>query len=193
MPCSKISAGGLHQGFDLVVWSVVGLQIFGGLIVGMVVKYADNILKNFANALSVIFTVLGAMPLFGQYPSAWFIVGVVLVSLSVFMYGKSAPQVPPIPPPPPLLLRLIHRGGVPGVTLCLHDCKSAVDITPPPQHTHTFSLTCTHSFLSLWQVHCEVFSWSYSLSFCTATPPPAPTQHTHTHTPRYPPTICLAH
>lgn len=73
----------------------MGLQIFGGLIVGMVVKYADNILKNFANALSVIFTVLGAMPLFGQYPSGWFIVGVALVSLSVFMYGKSAPQVGP--------------------------------------------------------------------------------------------------
>lgn len=64
-----IAKDGIHQGFDLMAWSVVGLQIFGGLIVGMVVKYADNILKNFANALSVIFTVLGAMPLFGQYPS----------------------------------------------------------------------------------------------------------------------------
>lgn len=80
-----------------MAWSVVALQVFGGLIVGMVVKYADNILKNFANALSVIFTVLGAMPLFGQYPSPWFIVGVSLVSLSVFMYGKSAPQVSAAP------------------------------------------------------------------------------------------------
>lgn len=97
--CNRaIAEGGLHQGFDVLAWSVVGLQIFGGLIVGMVVKYADNILKNFANALSVIFTVLGAMPLFGQYPSGWFIVGVALVSLSVFMYGKSAPQVGFKPP-----------------------------------------------------------------------------------------------
>ena len=68
-------------------------QVFGGLIVGMVVKYADNILKNFANALSVIFTVVGAIPLFQQYPSAWFIVGVAAVLLSVFMYGKSTPPV----------------------------------------------------------------------------------------------------
>jgi Nucleotide-sugar transporter len=37
----------------MVAWSVVGLQVFGGLIVAMVVKYADNILKNFANALAV--------------------------------------------------------------------------------------------------------------------------------------------
>ncbi len=36
-----------------MAWSVVGLQVFGGLIVAMVVKYADNILKNFANALAV--------------------------------------------------------------------------------------------------------------------------------------------
>lgn len=78
-----------------MAWGVVALQVFGGLIVGMVVKYADNILKNFANALSVILTVMGAMPLFGQYPSGWFVVGVSLVSLSVFMYGKSAPQVYP--------------------------------------------------------------------------------------------------
>ena len=69
------------------------MQVFGGLIVGMVVKYADNILKNFANALSVIFTVIGAIPLFQQYPSAWFILGVAAVLLSVFMYGKATPPV----------------------------------------------------------------------------------------------------
>ena len=82
------------QGFGWLAWLVVALQVFGGLIVGMVVKYADNILKNFANALSVIFTVIGAMPLFGQYPSIFFLFGVIMVLLSVFMYGKSA-QVGP--------------------------------------------------------------------------------------------------
>lgn len=65
-------------------------QVFGGLIVGMVVKYADNILKNFANALSVILTVIGAAPLFGQYPSPWFIVGAAAVTLSVYMYSQAA-------------------------------------------------------------------------------------------------------
>ncbi|BDA44176.1 UDP-N-acetylglucosamine transporter [Coccomyxa sp. Obi] len=88
----SVAAGGLMQGFDGIVWGVVALQVFGGLIVGMVVKYADNILKNFANALSVIFTVIGAIPLFHQYPSGWFIVGVAAVMLSVFMYGKTTPQ-----------------------------------------------------------------------------------------------------
>jgi Nucleotide-sugar transporter len=72
---------------------VVALQVFGGLIVGMVVKYADNILKNFANALSVIFTVLGAIPLFGQWPSFWFIIGIAAVMFSVFMYSGTIPDV----------------------------------------------------------------------------------------------------
>ena len=42
------------------------MQVFGGLVTGMVVKYCDNILKNFALAISVILTVLVAIPLFGQ-------------------------------------------------------------------------------------------------------------------------------
>ncbi len=92
-----------HVGEDVVIAGFI-VQVFGGLIVGMVVKYADNILKNFANALSVIFTVIGAIPLFHQYPSGWFIVGVAAVMLSVFMYGKTTPQVySPIPSLPWLM------------------------------------------------------------------------------------------
>lgn len=44
-------------------------QVFGGLVTGMVVKYCDNILKNFALAISVILTVLVVIPLFGQVGS----------------------------------------------------------------------------------------------------------------------------
>eukprot|EP00884_Botryococcus_braunii_P008887 jgi/Botrbrau1/179/Bobra.0022s0159.2 len=88
----EIKEAGFLQGFDILAWSVVALQVFGGLIVGMVVKYADNILKNFANALSVIFTVLGAIPLFGQWPSFWFIIGIAAVMCSVFMYSGTIPD-----------------------------------------------------------------------------------------------------
>lgn len=83
-----ISVSGPFQGFDLVTWSTVALQVFGGLVTGMVVKYCDNILKNFALAVSVILTVLLAVPLFGQWPSSFFLVGVGLVLLSVFMYSQ---------------------------------------------------------------------------------------------------------
>lgn len=84
----QISRSGLLQGFDASAWLVVALQVFGGLVTGMVVKYCDNILKNFALAISVILTVLVVIPLFGQWPSAFFLVGVGFVLLSVFMYGR---------------------------------------------------------------------------------------------------------
>ncbi len=80
---------GLMQGFNWLTWSVVLCQVFGGLIVGMVVKYADNILKNFANAVSVILTVVLSIPLFGLVPSLNFLLGVGIVLLSVFMYGNT--------------------------------------------------------------------------------------------------------
>lgn len=57
---------GWLQGFSPAAWAVVALQIFGGLVTGAVVKYCDNVLKNFALAVSVILTVLVAIPLFGQ-------------------------------------------------------------------------------------------------------------------------------
>ena len=43
-------------------------------------------------SVQVIFTVIGAIPLFGQYPSYYFLLGALLVSLSVGMYGTTAEQ-----------------------------------------------------------------------------------------------------
>jgi UDP-sugar transporter A1/2/3 len=80
---------GWLQGFSTSTWAVVGLQVFGGLVTGMVVKYCDNVWKNFAIAVSVILTVLVAIPLFGQLPSLYFLIGIAFVLLSVFMYGKT--------------------------------------------------------------------------------------------------------
>lgn len=42
--------------------------------------------------LQVIFTVLGAIPLFGQYPSGFFLLGAAMVTASVAMYGATAEQ-----------------------------------------------------------------------------------------------------
>uniref|UniRef100_A0A914Y7I5 UDP-galactose transporter n=1 Tax=Panagrolaimus superbus TaxID=310955 RepID=A0A914Y7I5_9BILA len=45
---------GFMQGFDWVVWIVVFVQAVGGLIVAVVIKYADNILKAFATSVAII-------------------------------------------------------------------------------------------------------------------------------------------
>lgn len=66
-----LAARGPLTGFDAATWSVVGLQVFGGLAMGAVVKHCDNIIKNFALAASVVLTVALAIPLFGQASKQW--------------------------------------------------------------------------------------------------------------------------
>mmetsp|Transcript_40393 Transcript_40393/g.114360 ORF Transcript_40393/g.114360 Transcript_40393/m.114360 type:complete len:470 (+) Transcript_40393:497-1906(+) len=87
---------GVLQGFSVWTWGSIVLQAFGGIVVGMVVKYADNILKNFANALSVICTVICAIPIFNQYPSPWSLLGLVFTFTSIFMYSNSLGPILPI-------------------------------------------------------------------------------------------------
>lgn len=42
---TDITQNGYFHGFDWFVWIVVFLHAFGGLLVALVVKYANNILK----------------------------------------------------------------------------------------------------------------------------------------------------
>jgi solute carrier family 35 (UDP-sugar transporter), member A1/2/3 len=85
---AKVQQNGFFYGYNSTVWSVILLQACGGLVVAVVVKYADNILKAFASAVSIITSCLLSAVLFGFRPQPPFIVGSALVSLAVFLYGK---------------------------------------------------------------------------------------------------------
>merc|ERR1712129_189734 len=51
---ATVRAKGFFVGYSLLVWVVVIIQAIGGLIVAVVVKYADNVLKGFATSFSII-------------------------------------------------------------------------------------------------------------------------------------------
>ncbi|VDM57315.1 unnamed protein product [Angiostrongylus costaricensis] len=53
-----IQKDGFLQGYNFITWVVIMLQAYGGLIIALVVKYADNILKGFAVSLSIILSSL---------------------------------------------------------------------------------------------------------------------------------------
>lgn len=74
------------RGYNSMTWCLVTVHAFGGLLVAVVVKYADNILKGFATGVAVI--VSGAFTaMFWDYqPSMWFVVGCVLVTVSSVLY-----------------------------------------------------------------------------------------------------------
>ncbi|KRK06076.1 UDP-N-acetylglucosamine transporter isoform X1 [Drosophila yakuba] len=93
---SRIFDQGFFKGYDLFVWYLVLLQAGGGLIVAVVVKYADNILKGFATSLAIIISCVASIYIFDFNLTLQFSFGAGLVIASIFLYGydpaRSAPK-----------------------------------------------------------------------------------------------------
>lgn len=83
------TAGCILYGYDLFVIYLVMLSAMDGLLVAVVVKYADNILKCFATSLAIIITCIVSVFLFGFSISHQFSLGADLVIGSIFMYSIS--------------------------------------------------------------------------------------------------------
>lgn len=83
-----MSKNGFFHGYDWAVWCAVILQSVGGLLVAVVVKYADNILKGFATSAAIVLSCIVSIYFFAFQLSIQFIVGATLVIVSVYMYGK---------------------------------------------------------------------------------------------------------
>uniref|UniRef100_T1IWB2 Sugar phosphate transporter domain-containing protein n=1 Tax=Strigamia maritima TaxID=126957 RepID=T1IWB2_STRMM len=83
----EIHERGFFFGYNKVVWFVVAMQALGGLLVAVVVKYADNILKGFATSLAIIVSCVASIYLFEFRVTVQFAVGTLLVIASIFMYG----------------------------------------------------------------------------------------------------------
>lgn len=84
---SRIYNYGFFHGYDLFVWYLVLLQAGGGLIVAVVVKYADNILKGFATSLAIIISCIASIYIFDFNLTLQFSAGAMLVIASIFLYG----------------------------------------------------------------------------------------------------------
>ena len=99
-----ISTRGLLVGYTPLVWLVISQQALGGLIVAIVVKYADNILKGFSTSLSIIISCIASVFLFNYIISLGFIIGSILVMAAIYLYGRFQPPKTPVLPtstPPP--------------------------------------------------------------------------------------------
>ncbi|XP_068459044.1 solute carrier family 35 member A3b [Clinocottus analis] len=80
---------GMFQGYNTVTCTVVALQALGGLVVAVVIKYADNILKGFATSLSIIVSTLVSYFLLEDFnPTGLFFLGALLVIAATFLYSK---------------------------------------------------------------------------------------------------------
>ncbi|EER18961.1 udp-galactose transporter, putative, partial [Perkinsus marinus ATCC 50983] len=82
-----LKRNGFFFGYSTLTWTTIFLEAGGGLIVAVVIKYADTILKNFATAAAIISsTTISALFLgFEVRPS--FVIGAVLVITAIYMYS----------------------------------------------------------------------------------------------------------
>ena len=92
-----ISNKGFFYGYTFLTWVVVLLQAQGGLLVAVVVKYADNILKGFATSLSIILSCVVSVYFFHFQLTIQFILGAALVISSIFLYSQPSSSKPILP------------------------------------------------------------------------------------------------
>lgn len=88
----KVAAHGFFFGYDIAVWVVIVIHAFGGIVVAVVVKYADNILKGFAASAAIIISCIVSMYVFDFELSVLFVAGASLVIISTYMYSRFVPK-----------------------------------------------------------------------------------------------------
>lgn len=71
---------------------IVILQSLGGILVAIVVKYADNILKGFATSAAIVISCIVSVYLFDVTLSLQFLIGTLFVILSIYIYAKYVPR-----------------------------------------------------------------------------------------------------
>ncbi|KAG7090830.1 hypothetical protein E1B28_009912 [Marasmius oreades] len=84
----------LLKNFGPWAWATVTIQVFGGLVTAIVIKYSDNILKGFATSLSIILSFLASVVLFNFHITPSFTIGASTVLCATWMYNQPAGKEP---------------------------------------------------------------------------------------------------
>jgi len=89
---SEVLAGGGKswwplRGFSALAWCLVVSNAVGGLLVALVIKHADNILRSFCSAFATISVAIISMFSFGFDLQPGFVVGALMVLGSSLLYG----------------------------------------------------------------------------------------------------------
>ena len=89
-----LAAQGFFTGYSMWTWLVIVSAAGGGLIVAVVVKYTNTIVKGFATSISIIVTSVVSLVLFPEVRlSLLFWLGTACVLISIFNYNEEDPVV----------------------------------------------------------------------------------------------------
>jgi UDP-sugar transporter A1/2/3 len=123
-----IARDGFFAGYNSVVWTAVVMQALGGITVALVIKYADNIAKNFATSFSIILSFLASVSLFdfeitslvsvklderGSDPAntAQYLLGTLTVLGATYLYSTAETRASNTLRPPPINVSEYRRSG----------------------------------------------------------------------------------
>ncbi|OAK96486.1 nucleotide-sugar transporter [Phaeosphaeriaceae sp. SRC1lsM3a] len=83
-----IAKTGFFAGYNWVVWTAIMFQAAGGVIVALVINYADNIAKNFATSVSIVLSCVASAYFFDFVVTKSFFVGTCVVLSATYLYTK---------------------------------------------------------------------------------------------------------
>ncbi|KAJ3306890.1 hypothetical protein HDV03_003927 [Kappamyces sp. JEL0829] len=82
----QVREKGFFYGYDGYAWCSIVINSFGGILVAVVVKYADTILKVIATTLSIVLSATLSIFFFGFVVSSGFVLGALTVIAGTFLY-----------------------------------------------------------------------------------------------------------
>merc|ERR1719324_1337702 len=89
----RIAEEGFTTGYSTRVHCVILNNALGGLLCAAVLKYADNVLRCFSTALSIILTCMLSFAVLEEFiPDELFVVGTALAIGATFMYSVGVPE-----------------------------------------------------------------------------------------------------
>ncbi|KAL6717497.1 UDP-galactose transporter Gms1 [Lecanora helva] len=94
----EIAQHGFFVGYNWFVWTTIGVQACGGVLVSLCVKYADNIAKSFAMSISILVSLCASVWFFDFAVTTNFLIGTSIVIFSTYLYNSSIERA--LRPPP---------------------------------------------------------------------------------------------
>jgi len=127
----------LFDNFGPWAWATVAIQVVGGLLTALVIKYSDNILKGFATSLSILISFLASVALFDFRLTFNFLTGSLLVVLATWLYNQRQVRTGCRGNKGEIGLGHLNWKDPAMVTLC---CRSQDEIDSPMSTSPTFSM-----------------------------------------------------
>ncbi|KAJ1971289.1 UDP-galactose transporter Gms1 [Dimargaris xerosporica] len=90
---------GFWYGYNGWTFGAIACQAIGGIIVALVVKYADNILKGFATSISIIVSCVLSIFIFDFVVTPLFVLGTIAVIFATYLYSRASALGAPKPAP----------------------------------------------------------------------------------------------